>query len=182
MPIVYRINRSENLTTFTVTGAITLEDIMQELEFFYKGEPTKNALWDFTNASLWNYTEKDIHVISSFSPRHEKGGSRNKTAIVAKDGFSIDFVKPDQKINPALINDFVYYPFLHLKRKYICQYCKYDRKGESPLQRFSELIYFQSVFFIAEEANSRIRRAPVLHGRSQILVVRNAVKCFRLLR
>lgn len=93
MPIVSKVYSSEHLTTFTVTGTITLEDIMQELEYFYKGKPTKNALWDFTKATLWNYTEEDIDVISSFSPRHEKSNDRNKTAIVAKDGFTIDFAK-----------------------------------------------------------------------------------------
>ena len=86
MPIVSKVYKSEQLTTFAVTGKITLEDIMQELEFFYKGEPTKNALWDFSSATLWNFTKKDVDIINSFSPRYEKDNNRSKTALVAKDG------------------------------------------------------------------------------------------------
>lgn len=93
MPIVSKVYKSEQLTTFAVTGKITLEDIMQQLEFFYKGEPTKNNLWDLSKATLWDFTTNDIDIISKFAPRHEKASMRNKTAIIAKEGNAFDFGK-----------------------------------------------------------------------------------------
>jgi len=87
MPITTEIDRSKELTVYTVTGEVSLDDILNSLEGFYESpEVTLNVLWDGRNAKLKPLSLVDVTKIASYRTRHKehrearRGG---KTAIVA---------------------------------------------------------------------------------------------------
>jgi hypothetical protein len=87
LAITTDIDRSEGLTIYTVTGEVTLNEILETLEGFYaSSQVTLNVLWDGQNARLKPLAAKDLLTITSYRKRHKdhrqarKGG---KTAIVA---------------------------------------------------------------------------------------------------
>lgn len=71
------------LTIYTLTGKTTLHDLLEEVENFYKEEPTENVLWNLLEANLYNLNAKDAEVISSHSARYDNNIKRRKTAIVS---------------------------------------------------------------------------------------------------
>ena len=53
MPISTEIDKSRKLTVYTVTGQVSLDEILNSLEGFYESpEVTLNVLWDGRNAKL----------------------------------------------------------------------------------------------------------------------------------
>ncbi len=85
MAIQIEIDEPKKLTSYTVTGKITLVDLLNELESFYQGTPTENVLWDLSDAVLYKINAKDAEMISNFGSRYGVGSNRKKTAIVATD-------------------------------------------------------------------------------------------------
>ncbi len=75
----------KNLTTITVTGSPTFKEIMASLKSFYEGTPTKNVLWNFTEAPIWEITSEEVEKLASFAPRFSESRQCAKTAIVAPD-------------------------------------------------------------------------------------------------
>lgn len=85
MTIQIEIDEPKHLTIYTVTGKVTLVDLLNELESFYQGTPTENVLWDLSDAVLWKITAKNAEAISKFGSRYGVSNNRKKTAIVATD-------------------------------------------------------------------------------------------------
>lgn len=85
MSIESKVSRIKQLTTYTVTGEVTLEEILNEVEIFYQDDPTENVLWNFLKADLWRLNAKGAEQISSFPRRYDPDNRRKKTAIVAQD-------------------------------------------------------------------------------------------------
>jgi len=84
MPITSRMNQSEQLTTFTATGEVTFNDIIEALRPFFAGRATKNILWNFCDAKpdVDDLTES-LDRIAKFSNKERKLRSSGKTALVA---------------------------------------------------------------------------------------------------
>jgi hypothetical protein len=87
MSISTEIDKSRKLTVYTVTGQVSLDELLNSLEGFYESpEVTLNVLWDGRNAKLKPLSLVDITKIASYRGRHKdhrenrRGG---KTAIVA---------------------------------------------------------------------------------------------------
>ena len=66
MPITTTIDHRRKLTIFTVTGALPFEEGMEALAQFYDNEPTMNALWDFSEASLIRITYVELQKIIDY--------------------------------------------------------------------------------------------------------------------
>lgn len=77
-------NLKGGLTTYTVEGSVTSDEIVSTIRNFYeKGPVTRDVLWDVSQADLLGVDADDIRRISQVplqSPDRRKGG---KTAIVA---------------------------------------------------------------------------------------------------
>jgi hypothetical protein len=52
MSITSTIEPSKHLTTFTVTGKILSDEIIEKIESFYKKQASNNVIWDFRYADL----------------------------------------------------------------------------------------------------------------------------------
>jgi hypothetical protein len=87
MPITSQIDRIKNLTVYTLTGELNLDEIKNAIKSFWENhELTLKGLWDVRSAKLTNIESSDIERIAVFigQYRHRfeerKGG---KTAVVA---------------------------------------------------------------------------------------------------
>jgi hypothetical protein len=87
MPITSQIDRIKNLTVYTLTGELTLDEIKNAIKSFWEAhEVTLKGLWDVRSAKLTDIESSDIERIAVFigQYRHRfeerKGG---KTAVVA---------------------------------------------------------------------------------------------------
>jgi len=87
MPITSQVDKTKNLTIYTLTGELTLDDIQSTLKAFWEAhELTLNTLWDARNAKLTNLESSDMEritaLIGQYTHRFEerKGG---KSAVVA---------------------------------------------------------------------------------------------------
>ena len=87
MPITSKVDKRRNLTTYALTGELTLDDIQSTLKAFWEAhELTLNTLWDARSAKLTNLESSDMESITAFiglyTHRFEerKGG---KSAVVA---------------------------------------------------------------------------------------------------
>ncbi|MCJ7538520.1 MAG: hypothetical protein MUO88_02535 [Desulfobacterales bacterium] len=87
MPITSKVDKRRNLTTYALTGELTLDDIQSTLKAFWEAhELTLNTLWDARNAKLTNLESSDMEritaLIGQYTHRFEerKGG---KSAVVA---------------------------------------------------------------------------------------------------
>jgi len=88
MSIQKETDISNELTTYTVNGKVTLDEILSEVESFYDGDPTPNVLWDFRDAILWAINAKDVEIISSYRSRFTEGSIRKKTGLIISDEHS----------------------------------------------------------------------------------------------
>jgi hypothetical protein len=76
------VNPEADLTTHTVTGNITTDEIISILEEFYR-HPTKFLLWNLSQADLSNITGDDLRHILEVSNTLCKHRKHGKTAILA---------------------------------------------------------------------------------------------------
>jgi hypothetical protein len=87
MAIETGIDQSKNLTVYTVTGEVSLDELLKTLEGFYEcPKVTLNVLWDGRGAKLKPLSFADVTRIASYRARHKdhrKARSGGKTAIVA---------------------------------------------------------------------------------------------------
>ena len=81
------INNEKDLTTITVTGELTPDDISNAIKNFYNN-PTRLVLWNANHCQLDNLSPTDLEeaskLISQIKPDHSEG----KTAFVLE---STDF-------------------------------------------------------------------------------------------
>ena len=87
MPITSQIDKTKNLTIYTLVGELTLDDILNAIKSFWEAhELTLGILWDLRNANLTNLKSSDIERIAGFIDQYgyrfeeRKGG---KAAVVA---------------------------------------------------------------------------------------------------
>ena len=87
MPITSQIDKTKNLTIYTLTGELTVDDIRSAISSFWEAhEVTLKGLWDARSAKLTNLKSEDMEriaaLIGQYSHRFEerKGG---KSAVVA---------------------------------------------------------------------------------------------------
>ena len=79
----------ENITTFKVTGDLTLSDILKYAEEYYLGKPTKLVLWVLTEPTIHKINTEEFKSLVKKMKRfteHREGG---KTAFVGD--FDADF-------------------------------------------------------------------------------------------
>ena len=83
MPITSQLEKSKNLTVFTVTGILDFNNIIPVVKDFYEADPTKHVLWDMTGTTVANFTSEEVRDIVHFKPRFEGRREPGNTAIVA---------------------------------------------------------------------------------------------------
>jgi len=90
MPITYDIDRSQDLTTFTLSDEVTFEDMMAVLALYGKEGPTIYELYDARTLAGKRLAFEEMNKLAGYLARFsEKRPSGSKTAIVvAKD---VDF-------------------------------------------------------------------------------------------
>jgi len=95
MPITSEVDKTKNLTIFTLTGEMTLDEIQKAIKSFWEAHDLRlNALWDVQQAKLNNLKSSDMvsltALIGQYTHRFEerKGG---KTAVVASSDLQYGF-------------------------------------------------------------------------------------------
>ena len=83
MPISKQIDEAKQLTTFTMAGETTFEEIAAALKGLYKEAPTRDVFWDCSNysGSGADLTTEHIEKLASLSPRFGKARKGGKTAL-----------------------------------------------------------------------------------------------------
>jgi hypothetical protein len=87
MPITSKVEKTKNLTIYTLTGELTLDEILNALKSFWEAHTlTLNLLWDARSAELSQLKSEELTNITGFISQYmhrfeeRKGG---KAAIVA---------------------------------------------------------------------------------------------------
>ena len=102
-----------NLTTFVCSDRVTAAEIEEQLRTLYKGTPSLNALWDFSEADVSDLSPGDIQGFAKFvkSTAHSRAGGKTalvfSTAMLAEMGSLLESISeieiPDAKIK--IFND-----------------------------------------------------------------------------
>jgi hypothetical protein len=88
MPIHFEIDRTKNLTTFTLQGQVTLREMVDALNAYGKSGVTLNELFDVRELAGERIASKDIDAVARYFKRH--GGVRpenSKTAVLVDEVF-----------------------------------------------------------------------------------------------
>lgn len=80
--IATTIDRDRDLTVRTVKGEVTAQELMDALAEYYAGEPTRNILWDFTEAMLERLTVSEVRGLAQATRLHATRRAGGKTALV----------------------------------------------------------------------------------------------------
>jgi len=87
MPITSEVEKTKNLTIYTLTGELTLDEILNALKSFWEAHTlTLNLLWDARSAKVSQLKSEEVAKITGFIGQYKhrfeerKGG---KAAIVA---------------------------------------------------------------------------------------------------
>jgi len=81
--ITKRVEPEKSLTIFTVSGEVSVEELAQAVDEFYKGSVTRKVLFDLTDSILDHLSSDDVLNFSRaprYIPEQRIGG---KTAVVA---------------------------------------------------------------------------------------------------
>ena len=90
MPITFIIDRSKNLTTFTMTGEVFFHEFMQILNAYGKQGPTLQEVYDARSIEGKRPTTDQMNMLAEYLTKYsDKRASGSKTAIVVSE--SIDF-------------------------------------------------------------------------------------------
>jgi hypothetical protein len=87
MPVTTKVDKTKNLTIFTLTGELTINEILGALKSFWEGRDlTLNTLWDARNAIVTNLKSSEIGniagLIGQYRNRFEER-KNGKAAIAA---------------------------------------------------------------------------------------------------
>ena len=67
MPITSQVDKSKNLTIYTLTGELTIDEIHEALKSFWEAhELTLNLLWDARSAIVTNLKSSDTREYCNF--------------------------------------------------------------------------------------------------------------------
>ena len=87
MPITSKVDKTRNLTIFSLTGELTLDEIFGALKSFWESrELTLNTLWDTRNAVMTNLRSSELENITEFISKYRnrfEERKNGKTAIAA---------------------------------------------------------------------------------------------------
>jgi hypothetical protein len=87
MPIISQVDKSKNLTIYTLAGELTIDEIYEALKSFWEAhELTLNILWDARSAIVTNLKSSDIENIATFISQYRdrfEERKDGKAAIVA---------------------------------------------------------------------------------------------------
>ncbi|MEN8007509.1 MAG: hypothetical protein ABFS42_10865 [Candidatus Krumholzibacteriota bacterium] len=102
-----------NLTTYVCSDQVTAEEIEEQVRILYRGTPSLNALWDFTEADVAALSPEDIHGVAQYvkSASHSRAGGKTalvfSTAMLTEMGALLESISeievPDAKIK--IFND-----------------------------------------------------------------------------
>lgn len=71
-----------DLTTYVCSGKVTVSEIESQLRALYRGSPSLNALWDYSEADLGALSPADISGIAQFVKTASHSRAGGKTALV----------------------------------------------------------------------------------------------------
>lgn len=104
MPLSIDIDRILDLTTFTLSGEIKVNDPIDALGEYYKDNPTRKAIWDFREVSGNRVSSEELRQMIMFAKQHEGLRKDGKTALVA--GTDLDFGLARMADSLAAVEDF----------------------------------------------------------------------------
>jgi hypothetical protein len=89
MPIETDVDLNNQITTHTVKGETSFDEMMATIRAFYSGNPTANVIWDLREGTFAALASKQIESIATLTSGLSKHRIVGKTAgIVAHD---VDF-------------------------------------------------------------------------------------------
>ncbi len=77
------ISVEKKLTTITVKGSVSADQLIKILEDFYQGEFTLNLLWDLSLTDASELKKHELEEVISVAKKHAHLRRGGKTAIVA---------------------------------------------------------------------------------------------------
>ncbi len=77
------VDSRKQLTTHTLIGKITVEDLFAEIKKFYDTEPTPNNLWNLLKADVSKIDSFDIKKLAQFPREYVPSRVGGKTALVS---------------------------------------------------------------------------------------------------
>ncbi len=66
MSITTSVDNDKKLTTHTVIGEVSFEEVMITLRQFWEGQPTMNVLWDFRKGSMAQLSFIEIERVADY--------------------------------------------------------------------------------------------------------------------
>ena len=82
MSITTSIDNDKQLTTHTVMGEISFEEVMTTLRQFWEDQPTMNVLWDFREGSMAQFSFIEIERVADYVTFQAEKRAGGKTATV----------------------------------------------------------------------------------------------------
>ncbi|MFC1896670.1 hypothetical protein ACFL0Q_08465 [Thermodesulfobacteriota bacterium] len=76
------LERQNELTVFSVLGQVTAAQVFRQIEDFLTEDPTRLALWDFTEGTLAAIPSKDLRAIINRGKKLAHSRNGGKTALV----------------------------------------------------------------------------------------------------
>ena len=77
------VDLQRNLTTYTVTGSVTADQIIEAIQQFYAGDATRNVLWNMTAATFEEVSSEEVRRIAQVAEEFTDLRRTGRTAIVA---------------------------------------------------------------------------------------------------
>lgn len=89
MASIKRINKAEkSLTILTVSGMLTIEEVIHAFENYIKHDVTPHLLWDFTDADLSQLDPEGMKQIIAFVKSKAHFRKNGRTALVGNQDLS----------------------------------------------------------------------------------------------
>jgi hypothetical protein len=82
MPITTSVDNDKQLTTHTVIGEISFEEVMTTLRQFWEGQLTISVLWDFRKGSMARFSFIEIERVADYVTFQAEKRTGRKTATV----------------------------------------------------------------------------------------------------
>ncbi len=92
MPITFEIDRSKNLTVFTGTGNVTLEELTLKVEECFEAGYTRFEIYDFRNANGDNVTFKKVLQLVEYTKSYSFPPG-NKIAMIVVNNIDYNMAK-----------------------------------------------------------------------------------------
>jgi hypothetical protein len=76
------VDKQNDLTIHKCSGSLAEQKIIDTIESFYDGNPTLNALWDFSHASMNSISSDAVRTMFALVQRLGSRRQGGKTAVV----------------------------------------------------------------------------------------------------